>query len=328
MLIRNKRPGEILPSEITSPEAFAGRRQLLKLAAASAAVPLLSACGESENPSAAEKPPAVSKYDFPEVLKTSHGEGLELTSYEHVTSYNNFYEFGTGKGDPLENSGTLITRPWNIVVEGECERPGEIGIEDILSAIPQEERIYRFRCVEAWAMVVPWVGFSLSELLERFRPTSKAKYVYFETLFDPEQMPGQRRKVLEWPYREGLRMDEAMHPLSMLVTGLYGRELPNQNGAPLRLIVPWKYGFKSIKSIVRIRFVEQVPETSWWMQAPSEYGFYANVNPEVDHPRWSQKTHRNIGEGIFAERHETLMFNGYADEVAHLYRGMDLTRFF
>jgi len=329
MLIKSRKRGEVLPSEITSPEAFDGRRAFLKLAAASAAVTALPGCGEAETARAPKVPVGQQPADaMQSLVQTPYGKGLQPTPYEYVTSYNNFYEFGTGKDDPVENAGSLQTRPWSIVVDGECENPGEIGIEDILSGITQEERIYRFRCVEAWAMVVPWVGFSLSELLQRFKPTSRANYVYFETLFDPKQMPGQQRAVLDWPYREGLRMDEAMHPLTMLVTGVYGRELPNQNGAPLRLIVPWKYGFKSIKSIVRIRFDEHVPETSWWKRAPSEYGFYANVNPKVDHPRWSQATHRNIGEGLFAERHETLMFNGYAEEVAHLYKGMDLTKFF
>ena len=329
MLIKSRKPSEVCSSEITSSEAFEERRTFLKVAAAGAAASVISACSESETaPPARVSAAGNSAPPMPGVIKTTHGEGLELTSYEHVTTYNNFYEFGAGKSDPVKNSGSLITRPWNIVVDGECEAPGEIGIEEILADITQEERIYRFRCVEAWAMVVPWVGFSLSELLKRFKPTSRAKYVYFETLFDPKQMPGQQRNVLDWPYREGLRMDEAMHPLTMLVTGVYGKELPNQNGAPLRLIVPWKYGFKSIKSIVRIRFDEQVPDTTWWKRAPSEYAFYANVNPQVDHPRWSQRTHRNIGDGLFAGKHETLMFNGYADEVAHLYKGMDLKRFF
>jgi sulfoxide reductase catalytic subunit YedY len=214
------------------------------------------------------------------------------------------------------------------MVDGECEAPGPIDIEDVLSGFPQEERIYRLRCVEAWAAVIPWIGFPLGDLLARFKPTSRAKYVAFETLYDPEQMPGQRRAVLDWPYREGLRMDEAMHPLTILATGLYGEVLPNQNGAPLRLVVPWKYGFKSIKSIVRISFTETLPETTWWKMAPHEYGFYANVNPEVDHPRWSQARHRLLGEGLFSGKHETLMLNGYADQVADLYRGMDLARFY
>ena len=260
---------------------------------------------------------------------TPYGKGLPLTDYEDVTGYNNFYEFGTGKGDPARNAGSLKTRPWTVRVDGECEVLGEIGIEDILGGIPQEERIYRFRCVEAWSMVVPWDGFPLSRLLARFKPTSKARFVAFETLYDPEQMPGQKRALLDWPYREGLRMDEAMHPLTLLVTGVYGKELPGQNGAPLRLIVvPWKYGFKNIKSIVRISFTEKMPVTAWNDLQPSEYGFYANVNPEVDHPRWSQARERRIGEGLFARKHPTLLFNGYAEEVADLYRGMDLRRNF
>ena len=265
---------------------------------------------------------------MPGVVKTDYGRGLQKTPYEFVTRYNNFYEFGTGKRDPAEYAHTLRTRPWTIRVDGECEAPGEIGIEDLLSQFPQEERIYRLRCVEAWAMVVPWVGFPLGDLLKRFKPTSRANYVAFETLVDKEQMPGQRRSLIDWPYREGLRMDEAMHPLTILATGLYGEILPNQNGAPLRLVVPWKYGFKSIKSIVRIRFTRTLPETTWWRLAADEYGFYANVNPEVDHPRWSQARHRVIGEGLFAEKRPTLMFNGYADQVADLYRGMDLAKFF
>jgi len=319
-----KKPADIKPSEITDHADFKQRRYFIKQAAllgigtGLGSLPLQSV---ARNTSIQGKP-------ITPLLKTSYGKGLKLTSFEDVTSYNNFYEFGTGKSDPAENAHTLKTRPWNIVVEGECEAPGEIGIEEILSGFDQQERIYRFRCVEAWAMVVPWVGFSLGDLLKRFKPTSRARYVMFETLFDPEQMPGQERRTLDWPYTEGLRMDEAMHPLTLLSTGLYGEELPNQNGAPVRLVVPWKYGFKSIKSIVRIRFTETMPKTTWWQMQPKEYGFYANVNPRVDHPRWSQKKHRNIGEGIFAGKHETLMFNGYADEVASLYKGMDLSRFF
>lgn len=265
---------------------------------------------------------------IPGVIETGYGSGLEPSAYKHVTTYNNFYELGTDKGDPVRNAEKLKTRPWTIQVSGECEKPGEIGIEDILTGFTQEERIYRFRCVEAWSMVVPWIGFSLGDFIKRFQPTSKAKYVAFETLQDKEQLPGQKRKILDWPYREGLRMDEAMHPLTMLSTGLYGEELLGQNGAPVRLVVPWKYGFKSIKSIVAIRFVERMPETTWSQMAAEEYGFYANVNPQVDHPRWSQKYHRNIGEGLFARKHKTQMFNGYADEVAGLYSDMDLKKFY
>jgi sulfoxide reductase catalytic subunit YedY len=257
--------------------------------------------------------------------KSAWSTDEEQTPYKDVTTYNNFYEFGTDKTDPAANAHTLKTSPWSVTVDGECAKPGKLTLEDILKPHPTEERIYRLRCVEGWSMVIPWLGFPLADLLKRFGPTSKAKYVRFETLFDREQMPGQQRNTLDWPYTEGLRMDEAMHPLSFMATGLYGKNLPNQNGAPLRLVVPWKYGFKSIKSIVRISFVEQPPDTSWGRSAPSEYGFYSNVNPEVDHPRWSQKRERRIGE--FRKR-ETLMFNGYAEQVASLYSGMDLRKLF
>ncbi len=319
-----KKPADIKPSEITDYADFKQRRHFIKQAAL---LGIGAGLGSLPLQSAAKTADARGNAISP-LLKTSYGQGLEQTSYDDVTSYNNFYEFGTGKSDPVKNAHNLKTRPWNILVEGECEAPGEIGIEEILSGFTQEERIYRFRCVEAWAMVVPWVGFSLGELLKRFKPTSRAKYVMFETLFDPDQMPGQNRNTLDWPYTEGLRMDEAMHPLTLLSTGLYGEQLPNQNGAPVRLVIPWKYGFKSIKSIVKIRFTETIPHTTWWQMQPKEYGFYANVNPQVDHPRWSQKQHRNIGEGIFSGKHKTLMFNGYGDEVASLYKGMDLSKFF
>ena len=252
--------------------------------------------------------------------------GEAPTSFEDISTYNNFYEFGLGKDDPARRSHTLRTRPWTVEISGEVHKPGTIGIEDLLSPTrgqQLEERIYRMRCVEAWSMVIPWVGFPLASLLKRFEPTSRAKYVAFQTLHDPEQMPGQRREVLDWPYVEGLRIDEAMHPLTTLAVGLYGRVLPNQNGAPLRLVVPWKYGFKGIKSIVRITLTEEQPPTTWNLSAPSEYGFFANVNPDVSHPRWSQATERRIGEG---GRRPTLPFNGYGDEVAHLYAGMDLRR--
>ena len=317
-----KTPADIKPSEITDPQVYAGRREFLKAAAVFGAGVLASA------PARALVKPGGSGTPIAGVVDSAYGDDLEPTAYKHVTGYNNFYEFGTGKADPAKYAHTLQTRPWTVVVDGECEAPGEIGIEDILKHMPQEERIYRLRCVEAWAMVIPWVGFPLADLLKRFRPTSKAKYVVFETLVDKQQMPGQRRAVLDWPYREGLRMDEAMHPLTLLATGLYGELLPNQNGAPLRLVVPWKYGFKSIKSIVRISFSQTLPETTWWRQAPHEYGFYANVNPNVDHPRWSQASHRIIGDGLFSGKHPTLMFNGYADQVADLYRGMDLAKFY
>jgi sulfoxide reductase catalytic subunit YedY len=247
------------------------------------------------------------------------------TSWEAATSYNNFYEFGTDKEDPAANAGSLRTKPWSVAIEGEVAKPGVVALEQLLAPHALEERIYRLRCVEAWSMVIPWVGIPLGALLARFEPTSRAKFVAFETLLDPAQMPGQRREILPWPYREGLRIDEAMHPLAILAVGMYGRALPNQNGAPLRLVIPWKYGFKSIKSIVKIRLQETQPETTWSREASSEYGFYANVNPAVDHPRWSQARERRIGELV---RRPTEFLNGYADEVGSLYRGMDLARYF
>ncbi|MGD8497184.1 MAG: protein-methionine-sulfoxide reductase catalytic subunit MsrP, partial [Gemmatimonadales bacterium] len=249
----------------------------------------------------------------------------DLTPYEDVTTYNNFYEFGTGKEDPARNAHSLRPRPWSVAIEGEVAKPAVYDLDDILGPVDVEDRVYRLRCVEAWSMVIPWRGFPLADLIERVEPTSNAKYVEFHTLLDPEQMPGQRRRVLDWPYVEGLRMDEAMHPLTLIATGLYGRDLPNQNGAPLRLVVPWKYGFKSIKSIVKIVFRETQPVNTWQASAPHEYGFYANVNPEVDHPRWSQARERRIGE--FRKR-PTLPFNGYAEQVASLYAGMDLRKNF
>ena len=251
--------------------------------------------------------------------------GDDATSYKNITTYNNFYEFGTGKEDPSENAHTLQTSPWSVTIAGECEKPGTYTLEDILKPQDIEDRTYRFRCVEGWSMIIPWQGFQLSELIKRFKPTSKAKYVQFETLHDPKQMPGQRRPILDWPYVEGLRMDEAMNPLTILATGIYGKELPNQNGAPLRLVVPWKYGFKSIKSIVKISFVEKEPVSAWAKNVPEEYGFYSNVNPSVPHPRWSQKRERRIGE-IF--KRETQLFNGYAEQVASLYTGMDLKKYY
>jgi methionine sulfoxide reductase catalytic subunit len=249
-------------------------------------------------------------------------------SYADITTYNNYYEFGTDKSDPSQNAQNFRTRPWNVTIGGEAEVTGTYSLEDILKPHPLEERIYRLRCVEAWSMVVPWVGFPLGDLLKRFKPTSKAKFVEFKTLLDPKQMPGQRSSVLEWPYVEGLRIDEAMHPLTLLAVGLYGKVLPNQNGAPLRLIVPWKYGFKGIKSIVSIKFTERAPRTTWAGSASNEYGFFANVNPEVDHPRWSQATERHIGANAFGPRRPTLPFNGYAAQVASLYTGMDLRKFY
>jgi len=249
----------------------------------------------------------------------------EKTPYEDVTTYNNFYEFGTSKSAPAIRAQEFQTDPWSVSVEGACEKPGVINLEDVLKTQSLEERIYRLRCVEGWSMVIPWVGFPLSDFIKRFQPTSQAKFVEFETLNDKEQMPGVRRRVLDWPYTEGLRMDEAMHPLTLMAVGLYGDVLPNQNGAPIRLVVPWKYGFKSIKSIVKMRFVEQQPVSSWEKAAPDEYGFYSNVNPHAAHPRWSQKRERRIGELL---KRKTLMFNGYGEQVASLYTGMDLKKYF
>jgi len=255
-------------------------------------------------------------------------EQLEPNPWEDITQYNNFYEFGTRKDDPVRYAGAMTTSPWSIKIDGLVEKPGDYAIEDILSQMTIEERIYRFRCVEAWSMVIPWNGFELADLLELVGVKPEARYVAFETLLRPDEMPGVRYPVLDWPYVEGLRLDEAAHPLTMMATGIYGRDIPNQNGAPIRLVVPWKYGFKSIKSIVRITLTDDEPPTSWNRSAPREYGFYSNVNPEVDHPRWSQASERLIGGGLFARRQPTLMFNGYEDEVAALYAGMDLSKFY
>jgi len=262
---------------------------------------------------------------LPNLVKSSYELSDKLTPFADITHYNNYYEFGTDKESPAKTAGSLKTRPWTVAVEGEVHYPKVWDIDTLLKLAPLEERVYRLRCVEAWSMVIPWVGFPLTELIKRAEPTGNAKFVEFTTLSDPGQMPGVRSPVLDWPYCEGLRLDEAMHPLTLLAVGLYGEVLPNQNGAPIRIIVPWKYGFKSAKSIVRIRFVEQMPLTSWMKAGPSEYGFYSNVNPEVDHPRWSQAKERRIGD--FFKR-PTLPFNGYAAQVAQLYAGMDLQKFF
>ncbi|MGI9292076.1 MAG: protein-methionine-sulfoxide reductase catalytic subunit MsrP [Gammaproteobacteria bacterium] len=316
MLI-GKKP-DIPPSQITPEDVYLNRRQLLQAAGLS---------GLAAMPAMAEDIPAQYKR-LPGIQKSPLSTDAELTPFDDVASYNNFYEFGLGKSDPIEKSGKFKPQPWSVTIDGEAEVTGTFTYEDIIKPHALEERIYRLRCVEAWSMVVPWVGIPLGDILKRFKPTSKAKYVSFETLVRPKEMPGQRRALLDWPYREGLRMDEAMHPLSILAVGLYGVELPNQNGAPLRLVVPWKYGFKSIKSIVRISFTEKEPFTTWSDSAPNEYGFYANVNPEVDHPRWSQARERPIGSGFFSAKIPTLMFNGYADQVAGLYTGMDLARYY
>jgi sulfoxide reductase catalytic subunit YedY len=255
-------------------------------------------------------------------------EGLEPNTWDEITSYNNFYEFGTDKGDPKRYAGRMTTAPWSIEIDGLVERPGTYDLQDILAEMTQEERIYRLRCVEAWSMVIPWTGFEFNDLLDMAGVAPEARYVAFETLLRPSEMPGTRFRIIDWPYVEGLRLDEARHPLTIMATGIYDRPMANQNGAPIRLVVPWKYGFKSIKSVVRITLTEDEPPTSWNKMLPNEYGFYSNVNPTVDHPRWSQASERRIGGGLFSEKIPTLMFNGYEAEVAHLYEGMDLTRFY
>src|SRR5262245_55601475 len=314
----------IRPSEITSETAYFNRRALLQAAVAAGLVP--GVIGEA---SAANLPPDGG--NFAGVKKWAGSGDLKPNAYEDITTYNNYYEFGTDKDDPARNAHTLKPRPWSVQVTGEAGKLGTYTLEDILKPHDLEERIYRFRCVEAWSMVVPWVGFPLGDLLKRFEPTSKAKHVQFFTLADREQMPGIRYPVLDWPYREGLTIEEAMHPLTLLTVGLYGKVLPNQNGAPLRVVIPWKYGFKGAKSIVRIHFLERQPATSWNTAAPQEYGFYSNVNPKVDHPRWSQATERPLGRStrgfsLAPPRIPTLMFNGYEDQVAQLYTGLDLAK--
>jgi sulfoxide reductase catalytic subunit YedY len=316
-------PTLIPPSEITSPELFHDRRRVLAtLGLAGAAAAGLGRTGTLLAADAA----GASRFKAPRNAALSIAD--EPNSWEEVTGYNNFYEFGTDKSDPAANSGTLKPSPWNVAVDGECELKGSFALEDILKSQVLEERVYRLRCVEAWSMVIPWVGFPLAELIKRHKPTSRAKYVEFRTLLDPKQMPGQRTRILNWPYVEGLRMDEAMHPLTLMAVGVYGRMMPNQNGAPLRLVVPWKYGFKGIKSIVSMRFVETEPRNTWRVSGPGEYGFYANVNPDVDHPRWSQASERLIGGSLLAKRRKTEPFNGYAAQVASLYAGMDLRRYY
>ncbi|MBI5216447.1 MAG: protein-methionine-sulfoxide reductase catalytic subunit MsrP [Ignavibacteriae bacterium] len=314
-----KHTDDIKSSEITPEQLYLNRRKFI--ASASAATVGLVAGTILPSSIALAKPGDDFKPKNPSKYNTTE----ELTPYKDVTTYNNFYEFGVDKENPSENAHTLKPKPWTVSVEGEVKKPAKYNLEDLMKGLTLEDRIYRLRCVEAWSMIIPWLGFPLRDLIKRLEPTSKAKYVAFETLYAPEQMPGQNRSVLKWPYVEGLRMDEAMNPLTILATGLYGKQLPNQNGAPLRLVVPWKYGFKSIKSIVKIKFVESQPPTSWNISAPSEYGFYSNVNPEVDHPRWSQSKERRIGEFF---KQKTLMFNGYADQVASMYSGMDLKKNF
>ncbi|MDR0787775.1 MAG: protein-methionine-sulfoxide reductase catalytic subunit MsrP [Gemmatimonadota bacterium] len=310
MLIRRGGP-DIPSSEITREEDYLNRREFIGRVGAGALAAAVGGVSIASDNASAQTAPGGRQSSDP------------LTPLESVTRYNNFYEFGFDKEDPYRNSGGFVPRPWTVVVEGHVNKPAAYDLEDLIRPFTVEERIYRLRCVEAWSMVIPWRGFPLRDLINRVEPTSRARFVAFETIFRPAEMSGQRSRVMDWPYVEGLRMDEAMHPLTLIATGLYNQNLPNQNGAPLRLVVPWKYGFKSIKSIVKISFVESQPPTTWNRMAPEEYGFYANVNPEVDHPRWSQARERRIGELL---RRPTLMYNGYGDQVASLYRGMNLVR--
>ena len=319
MLIKIPPASDPAPSEITPERLYLDRRRFLAAGAAVAAAAL--AGGPSR--AAAEMTPAGAP--LADVARSPLSISEPQTPYEAVTTYNNFYEFGANKEDPSRNAGTLRPRPWTLTIDGLCNKPGSWDVDEIIRDNRLEERIYRLRCVEAWSMVIPWVGLPLADVIKRAEPQGSAKFVAMQTLLDPAQMPGQRRAILDWPYVEGLRLDEAQHPLTILCVGLYGRVLPNQNGAPIRLVVPWKYGFKSIKSVVKLTFVEAMPPTSWNVQAPSEYGFYANVNPAVDHPRWSQARERRIGEFF---RRDTLPFNGYADQVSGLYAGMDLAKWY
>ncbi|WP_372779975.1 protein-methionine-sulfoxide reductase catalytic subunit MsrP [Litorivivens sp.] len=322
-----KRPADIPASEITPEHIYLRRRELMAGAGLFAAGALLpTGLGASEARASLEAKPAT-----PALAAKGFYTDEKKTPFEDVARYNNFYEFGTDKGDPAKYADALTVDPWSVVVEGEVARPGTYPLEDLLKGIDLEERIYRLRCVEAWSMVIPWIGIPLHKLLARLEPTSKAKYIEFTTLYRPAEMRGQRSRfsTIDWPYVEGLRMDEAMNPLTLMATGLYGRELPKQNGAPFRLVVPWKYGFKSIKSIVKIRLTERQPRTTWQELAPQEYGFYANVNPNVDHPRWSQKYERRLPNSLFdPNRIKTRMFNGYEEQVAHLYKGMNLRRYY
>jgi len=316
MAILIKQSADIKPSEITPESVYHDRRKFMKhalLASAALAVDAMM--------------PAWAKR-WSELDKSKYSTGDSPNSFEDITTYNNFYEFGTGKEDPVKNAVNFNPKPWSIAVEGECNKQGVYDLDDFIRPYALQEYVYRLRCVEGWSMVIPWVGFSLAEMLKSFEPNSSAKYVEFTTLYDKSRMPGQKRRVLNWPYVEGLRMDEAMNELPIMAVGLYGDILPNQNGAPIRLVVPWKYGFKSIKSIVKIRFTRTQPRTTWNESAPNEYGFYSNVNPNVDHPRWSQKKERRIGDPIWKPKVDTLMFNGYGEQVAHLYKGMDLVKNF
>ncbi|MCU0896441.1 MAG: protein-methionine-sulfoxide reductase catalytic subunit MsrP [Burkholderiales bacterium] len=315
-----KRASDVLPSEITPEGVYVRRRTLMKAAAAGS---ILAATGSLAPESARAQGGGLAK--IPGYKKSAYSTAEQSNTYKQITTYNNFYEFGTDKDEPARYADKLKVKPWTVVVEGEVKKPRTFGIEELMK-LPMEERIYRLRCVEAWSMVIPWVGFEFRELAKLVEPTGNAKFVEFVTAYQPEVMPGVRLPVLDWPYVEGLRMDEAMHPLTIMAVGLYGEILPNQNGAPVRLVVPWKYGFKSGKSIVRIRFVEKQPKTAWEKAAPHEYGFYSNVNPDVDHPRWSQKREKRL-PSFFATR-DTVIFNGYGEQVASLYAGMDLKKSF
>jgi sulfoxide reductase catalytic subunit YedY len=317
------------PSEITPRSTYERRRELLKLLGTGAAGAAIAGWAQRDAYAQASRPGKLAALPGARSAVSGGATMEKATAYEDVTGYNNYYEFGTDKSDPAKNAHTLKTRPWTVAIEGEVKKPKVFDIDELLKLSPMEERVYRLRCVEGWSMVIPWVGYSLAELIKRVEPTGNAKFVEFVTLADPKTMPFVGSRVLEWPYVEGLRMDEAMHPLTLLSFGMYGEVLPNQNGAPVRAVVPWKYGFKSGKSIVKIRFTEKQPTTSWVKSASNEYGFFSNVNPEVDHPRWSQATERRIGEdGIFAKKRPTLMFNGYGAQVAQLYAGMDLKKNF
>ena len=327
MLIKTPRDGftHPVPSELTPRAVYEGRRDLMKLLAGGVAGASLAGWAGREAMAQTTRPNKLTA--LPGAKSAVAGAVVmdKITDYKDASSYNNFYEFGTDKGDPVKNAHTLKTTPWTVEIEGLVKKPGKYTLEDLLKLSAQEERIYRLRCVEGWSMVVPWVGYSLAELIKRVEPLGSAKYVEFLTLADPKTMPFVGSAVLDWPYAEGLRMDEAMHPLTLLTFGMYGEVLPNQNGAPVRLVVPWKYGFKSAKSIVKIRFTDKQPATAWNKAARQEYGFYSNVNPNVDHPRWSQASERRIGEdGLFAKKRKTLMFNGYEAQVGQLYAGMDL----
>ena len=327
MLIKTSRDGftHPVPSDITPRAVYEGRRDLMKLLAGGVAGASLAGWAGREAMAQTTRPNKLAA--LPGAKSAVAGAVVmdKVTDYKDASSYNNFYEFGTDKGDPVKNAHTLKTTPWTVEIEGLVKKPGKYTLEDLLKLSAQEERIYRLRCVEGWSMVVPWVGYSLAELIKRVEPLGSAKYVEFLTLADPKTMPFVGSAVLDWPYAEGLRMDEAMHPLTLLTFGMYGEVLPNQNGAPVRLVVPWKYGFKSAKSIVKIRFTDKQPATAWNKAARQEYGFYSNVNPNVDHPRWSQASERRIGEdGLFAKKRKTLMFNGYEAQVGQLYAGMDL----